>query len=122
MIHKRTTKGRWARCGGGIRPVLKVMRRWGERRSRDGRSWRLSGGPAPWRGERDAGEGRSPALPRPSSGETFIVAVNSRVDGGTALATRLQGAMWDLAEREALASASGRRNPAPDATASGNRT
>lgn len=35
-----------------------------------------------------------------ATGETYIVAVNSRVQDGWGIATRLQGAMWDFVERE----------------------
>lgn len=37
-----------------------------------------------------------------ASGETYIVAVNSRVQGGWGVATRLRGAMWDFVEGEVL--------------------
>ena len=35
-----------------------------------------------------------------ATGETYIVAVNSRVQDGWGVATRLRGRMWDLVERE----------------------
>lgn len=35
-----------------------------------------------------------------ATGETYIVAVNSRMHGGRAVATRLRGAVWDFVERE----------------------
>lgn len=34
-----------------------------------------------------------------ATGETWIVAINSRVEDGWGVATRLRGAMWDLVER-----------------------
>ncbi|MDE0206638.1 MAG: trypsin-like peptidase domain-containing protein [Candidatus Tectomicrobia bacterium] len=35
-----------------------------------------------------------------ATGETYIVAVNSRIEAGRAIATRLRGQMWDFVERE----------------------
>ena len=35
-----------------------------------------------------------------ATGETYIVAVNSRVQSGRAMATRLRGAVWDFVEEE----------------------
>ena len=35
-----------------------------------------------------------------STGATWVVAVNSRVQGGLTVATRLGGAVWEFVERE----------------------